>query len=122
MILNRLLRFDEIRDDSFFLWGARQIGKSTLLKFLFPQAQFYDLLKSEVYIRLKINPALLREECELLEEGTIVIIDEVQKLPSLMDEVHWLITNKGLRFILCGSSVRKLKRCGVNLLGGRAIR
>jgi len=122
MILNRLVRLREIQEDSLFLWGARQTGKSTLLNALFPYARFYDLLKSEVYIRLKVNPALLREECELLDEGTLVIIDEVQKLPTLMDEVHWLMSNKGLRFILCGSSARKLKRCGANLLGGRAIR
>ncbi|MBP5420659.1 MAG: ATP-binding protein [Bacteroidales bacterium] len=122
MNLNRALRIDETLEDSIFLWGARQTGKSTLLKMQFPNASYYDLLKSDEYLRLSGRPALLREECEMLREGDVVIIDEVQKLPVLLDEVHWLIENKGLRFILCGSSARKLKRCGANLLGGRALR
>lgn len=58
----------------------------------------------------------------MLDEGELVIIDEVQKIPALLDEIHWLITERNLRFILCGSSARKLRRCGANLLGGRAIR
>ena len=58
----------------------------------------------------------------MLEEGSLVIIDEVQKIPALLDEVHWLKTNRNIRFILCGSNARKLKRSGANLLGGRAIR
>ncbi len=97
------------------------------MKHLFPEAKYYDLLLSDQYARLLRNPALLREEC--LAEGLTgetqrapIIIDEVQKLPSLLDEVHWLIENKGLRFILCGSSARKLKRGHGNLLGGRAVR
>ena len=89
---------------------------------LFPDATVYDLLKSDVRMALQMRPALLREECELLEDGELVIIDEVQKVPSLLDEVHWLIENKGLRFILSGSSARKLRRSGANLLGGRALR
>ena len=70
----------------------------------------------------QLRPALLREECELLDEGELVIIDEVQKVPALLDEVHWLMENRGLRFILSGSSARKLRRSGANLLGGRALR
>ncbi len=122
MILNRILDFANCQEDSIFLWGARQTGKSTLLKMLFPNAPFYDLLKSDEYTRLSVKPSTLREECEMLDEGELVIIDEVQKIPALLDEVHWLMTNKNIRFILCGSSARKLKRCGANLLGGRAIR
>lgn len=121
-MLERILRLEEIKDDSLFLWGSRQTGKSTLLKALFPQAQLYDLLKTDVRLAFQTRPALLREECEMLNDGELVIIDEVQKVPALLDEVHWLIENKGLRFILSGSSARKLRRSGANLLGGRALR
>jgi predicted AAA+ superfamily ATPase len=105
-----------------FLWGPRQTGKSTLLKQMFPQVPYYDMLKSDVYTQYKLKPSLLRDECMMLEEGSLVIIDEIQKIPALLDEVHWLMTNRDIRFILCGSSARKLKRSGANLLGGRAIR
>ena len=121
-MLERISKLEEVKDDSLFLWGSRQTGKSTLLKMLFPEAPIYDLLKSDVRMALQMRPALLREECELLDEGELVIIDEVQKVPALLDEVHWLIENKGLRFILSGSSARKLRRSGANLLGGRALR
>lgn len=122
MMLERILKLKEAEEDSLFLWGSRQTGKSTLLKALFPKAQLYDLLKTDVRMAFQLRPALLREECELLNEGELVIIDEVQKVPALLDEVHWLIENRGLRFILSGSSARKLRRSGANLLGGRAIR
>jgi len=121
-MLERILKIPEIEEDSLFLWGSRQTGKSTLLKALFPQARFYDLLKTDVQLSFKLRPARLREECEMLDDGQLVIIDEVQKVPALLDEVHWLIENKGLKFILCGSSARKLRRSGANLLGGRALR
>lgn len=121
-MLVRILKLEEIKEDSLFLWGSRQTGKSTLLKALFPHARYYDLLKNDQRMALQMDPSRLREECEMLDEGEIVIIDEVQKLPALLDEVHWLIENKGLRFILSGSSARKLKRSGANLLGGRALR
>ena len=121
-MLARIQKLQEIREDSMFLWGPRQTGKSTLLKQLFPDAQYYDLLKSEVYALYKMKPSRLRDECMMMEEDEIVIIDEVQKIPELLDEVHWLMVNRGIHFILCGSSARKLKRSGANLLGGRAIR
>ncbi|MBR1941431.1 MAG: ATP-binding protein [Bacteroidaceae bacterium] len=121
-MLERIEKLKEIQEDSIFLWGARQTGKSTLLKALFPNAPYYDLLKSDVYTALSLRPSQLREECLMLEEGTLVIIDEVQKLPILLDEVHWLMTNRDIRFILSGSSARKLRRQGANMLGGRAIR
>lgn len=121
-MLARIQKLQEIREDSMFLWGPRQTGKSTLLKQLFPDAPYYDLLKSEVYALYKMKPSRLRDECMMMEEGEIVIIDEVQKIPELLDEVHWLMVNRGIHFILCGSSARKLKRSGANLLGGRAIR
>lgn len=121
-MLKRILKLEEIHQDSLFLWGARQTGKSTLLRDLFPNATYYDLLKSDECSRLTFRPSLLREECEMLDSGELVIIDEVQKIPALLDEVHWLMSNKGLHFILCGSSARKLRRCGANLLGGRALK
>lgn len=121
-MLERILKLEETKEDSLFLWGSRQTGKSTLLRMLFPKATVYDLLKSDVRMALQMRPAQLREECELLDDGELVIIDEVQKVPALLDEVHWLIENKGLRFIMSGSSARKLRRSGANLLGGRALR
>lgn len=113
--------------ETCFFWGPRQTGKSTLLKYLFPQALCYDLLLSSEYQRLLRTPALFREECSAASlDGSTqkdpIIIDEIQKIPVLLDEVQWLIVNKGLRFILCGSSARKLKRNHANLLGGRGIR
>ncbi|MFV0339491.1 MAG: ATP-binding protein, partial [Parachlamydiaceae bacterium] len=110
-------------DESCFLWGARQTGKSTLLKELFPHSPRYDLLLSNEYGRLLLHPSTMLEE--ILADppiGVPVIIDEVQKIPQLLDDVQWLMVNKNIQFILCGSSARKLKRAGANLLGGRALR
>ena len=118
----RIINLEETAQDSMFLWGARQTGKSTLLKTLFPNARVYDLLKSEEFERFFRNPELLREELNDYNSQNLVIIDEVQKIPQLLDEVHWLMTNRNIRFVLCGSSARKLIRCGANLLGGRALR
>jgi uncharacterized protein len=114
-------------EGSCFLWGARQTGKSTLLKVLFPDAPRYDLLRSSEMRRLLQNPGLLREELlapQAREKrgDNPVLIDEVQKVPELLDEVHSLIEDERIRFILCGSSARKLKRGHANLLGGRAFR
>jgi len=118
----RKLTLENIGNESVFLFGARQTGKSTLIKEKFPEARYYDLLKSDVFERLFRAPWLLREELDLCSPNEMVIIDEIQKIPQLLNEVHWLIHNRKLRFLLCGSSARKLKRCGANLLGGRAIR
>jgi hypothetical protein len=124
---NRNLDLSLSATESAFLWGPRQTGKSTLLKARFPNSLRYDLLQSDVFHRLLSKPSLLREECIAALEHAgesiqPIIIDEVQKIPALLDEVHWLIENKRLRFILCGSSARKLKQGQANLLGGRAIR
>ncbi len=109
--------------ESCFLWGARQTGKSTLLQALFPDSLRYDLLLSDQYGRLRTRPSLLREELLAAPQGSRpVIIDEVQKIPELLDEIQWLIVNHHEQFILCGSSARKLRRGGANLLGGRALR
>ena len=118
---NRVLRFDVIEEDSIFLFGARQTGKSTLLKHQFTDALYIDLLKSEVYERYRRAPQLLRSDVGLLPKERVIIIDEVQKIPSLLDEVHWLMVNEERRFVLSGSSARKLKRGGANMLGGRAV-
>jgi len=118
----RKLNLEEAAEESLFLWGARQTGKSTLLESLFPNARYYDLLQSAEFERLFRNPSLLREELDKASEKDLVIIDEVQKIPQLLDEVHWLMSKRGVRFILCGSSARKLMRIGANLLGGRALR
>lgn len=111
--------------ESFFLWGPRQSGKSTLLKILYPKALWYDLLQTDVYLRLLKEPSLLREDLLYLakqQKHGIVVIDEIQKIPALLDEVHWLIENTSFVFVLCGSSARKLRRGHANLLGGRALR
>ena len=120
-MIDRYLTLSDANEDSIFFFGARQTGKTTLLKQLFPSARYYDLLKSNEFERLSRSPYLLREELQDCPENELVIIDEIQKLPVLLDEVHWLIVNCNLRFILTGSSARKLRRTGVNLLGGRAL-
>lgn len=118
----RLQKFHGLGSESCFLWGPRQSGKSTLLKTLFTDSPYYDLLLSDEFERLNRKPSLLREELLASHPITPVIIDEVQKIPQLLDEIQWLIVNKNIQFILCGSSARKLKRGGGNLLGGRALR
>ena len=104
------------------MWGARQTGKSTFLKSIYPEAHYYDLLLPDVYSRLQRKPELLIQELQHLDHNELVIIDEVQMLPNLLNAVHWLIVNRDIRFLLCGSSARKLKRLGANMLGGRAVR
>ena len=119
----RLLAVESQPSRSFFLWGARQTGKSSLLKAAFPGALFIDLLHTDQYAKYKKQPHLLRWELSSPQfKKRLVIIDEIQKAPELLNEVHWLIENKGLVFGLCGSSAAKLKNSAVNLLGGRADR
>lgn len=125
MSLNRILKMDLPPHQSAFLWGARKTGKSTYLLQHFPNSIKYDLLKTDQLARLLAAPHLLREEVIALTPAELmrpIIIDEVQKAPALLNEVHWLIENKKASFILCGSSARKLKRGAANLLGGRAWR
>ena len=121
-MFTRKLLMQYTENESVFLFGARQTGKTTLVKERFPEARYYDLLKSDVFERLFRAPWLFREELDLCSPDELVIVDEIQKIPQLLDEVHWLIHNRRLRFLLCGSSARKLRRCGANLLGGRAIK
>ncbi|MDI6688339.1 MAG: AAA family ATPase, partial [Desulfobacterales bacterium] len=123
--IKRILNIDLPPGQSAFLWGPRKTGKSTYLKAMFPDSLVYNFLQTDLFLEFSKKPALLRER--LLAKGADVlnypvILDEVQKIPQVLDEVHWLIENKGLSFILCGSSARKLKRGKANLLGGRAWR
>ena len=104
-----------------FLFGARGTGKSTWLREQFPSAVVYNLLDSRLSLRLARDPRSLSDELRALPRGSWVILDEVQKVPAVLDEVHDLIESTGLRFVLCGSSARKLKRGGANLLAGRAL-
>lgn len=121
-MFERYTRLEDTNTDSIFLFGARQTGKTTLINGLFPDAPKYDLLDSTTYERLQRTPSLLRQELEMLPANTLVVIDEIQQIPILLNEVHWLIVNRNLRFVLSGSSARKLKRSGANMLGGRALR
>jgi predicted AAA+ superfamily ATPase len=118
---NRKQVLTDSQNESLFLWGARQTGKSTLLKELFPDALWFDLLLSDVYERLLRNPSLLRETISV-GQYKVVIIDEIQRIPELLNEVHWIITHLPVRVIMSGSSPRKIIRSNTNLLGGRALR
>src|SRR6266516_164246 len=107
---------------SFFLLGPRQTGKSTLLRASFPEALFLDLLDARTFRSLAASPMLIGDRARTLKgRRRVVIVDEIQKMPELLDEIHRLMErDKGLRFILTGSSARKLRTRGRNLLGGRA--
>jgi predicted AAA+ superfamily ATPase len=123
--IERLLKIELPKRQSAFLWGPRKTGKTTYLGASFPASLSYDMLQTDLFLELTKRPFLLREQLLAADPKKLkepVIIDEVQKVPQLLDEIHWLIENKGLRFILCGSSARKLKRGKGNLLGGRAWR
>lgn len=119
-MIERICPIDSGLTDSIFLFGARQTGKSTLLHQKFPDAVYVDLLDTSIKGRFRRRPALLYEMLRDKDNGTLVIIDEVPEVPELLDEVHRLMSEKALVFILCGSSARKLKRRGYNTLGGRA--
>ena len=111
----------DLRSRSVFLFGPRQTGKTTWLRQCFPDAPWFNLLHGEVFLRLSREPGRLRAELDASgHPSSPVIIDEIQKLPSLLDDVHDLMESRGLRFVLAASSPVKLRRGGVNLLGGRA--
>lgn len=111
--------YNILKNKSFFMFGPRGTGKTTWIKTHYPQAFFIDLLNSDTYRLLLGSPHRLES---LIPTGVkTVIIDEVQKVPDLLNEVHRLIESKRLVFILTGSSARKLRRSGVNLLAGRAV-
>jgi predicted AAA+ superfamily ATPase len=122
-MFKRFLTLPDPGTGNLFLWGPRQTGKSTLLRHRYPDAVWVDLLKADEFRRYATRPETLRGE--LLagpNSPQQVVIDEIQKVPALLDEVHWLIENSAHRFALCGSSARKVKRGAANLLGGRALR
>lgn len=108
-------------DGSFFLLGPRGTGKTTWIRDLFAQAHTYDLLRAEEALRFSRDPATFGRECQPLAEKSWIVIDEVQRVPALLDEVQRLISERKQRFVLSGSSARKLKRGGANLLAGRAV-
>lgn len=120
-MFKRAIRLPPSGTETFFLWGPRLTGKSTLLRSTYPRAKWIDLLKADEFRRYLQNPETLREELAATPMDQVVI-DEVQKVPQLLDEVHWLLENTNVQFALCGSSARKVRREGANLLGGRAVR
>jgi predicted AAA+ superfamily ATPase len=117
-MLKRILKAPQ---QSFFLMGPRGSGKSTWLRAIFPDAYIIDLLSEDTYQRLLASPGQFADELRAVSSDQWVIVDEVQRLPGLLNEVHRFIEEKRLRFVLCGSSARKLKRAGINLLAGRAL-
>ncbi len=108
-------------DRSFFLFGARGTGKSTWLRQIFPHALLLDLLDTSLQLQLTVDPHALESLIGDRPAGSWIILDEVQKIPALLDEVHRLSELRRWRFALCGSSARKIKRGGANLLAGRAL-
>lgn len=119
-MLERIYKFDNKLEESIFLFGARQTGKSTILRQKFPDAVYIDLLDTDLKKRFKRRPRLLYEMLSDKDAGALAIIDEIPEVPELLNEVHRLISERQLVFVLCGSSARKLKRKGYNTLGGRA--
>ncbi len=117
----RALKVDLKGNNAAFLWGPRKVGKTTLLRQQFPNAKYYDLLNTDLKTRLMLQPSILREEV-LAQRPDVVVVDEIQKVPALLDEVHWCLENTKTKFVLCGSSARKLRKGAANLLGGRAWR
>lgn len=109
---------DLLEQRSCFLFGPRQTGKSTLIRQQLTDVRTYNLLDQTLFLRLSRNPALIREQ--LTPETRLIVIDEIQKMPALLNEVQLMIEEQGIRFFLTGSSARTLRRKGVNLLGGRA--
>lgn len=123
--IDRKLKIKLPERQSAFLWGARKTGKTTFLRHAFPESAVYNFLDTDLFFAVSKMPSNLRQRILALGEAKLkdpIILDEVQKILGVMDEVHYLIEEKGLRFILCGSSARKLKRGHANLLGGRAWR
>jgi len=126
IMYKRTLEINLPQGQSAFLWGARKSGKSTYLKSRYPDSLRFDFLKTDLRMEIIKRPSLFRERILALEGDPRlkhpIILDEIQKVPAILDEIHWLIEEKGLSFLMCGSSARKLRRGHVNLLGGRAWR
>lgn len=121
--IRRIIQLPDINKHSVFLWGPRKVGKSYYIRECFGDLKRIDLLKNDVFLDYSSRPSLLREQLEHIEgQRKPIVIDEIQKVPALLDEVHWLIENTGQTFLLTGSSIRKLRRVSANMLGGRARR
>ena len=114
-------RLTEPPRQSFFLLGMRGVGKSTWARTAFPGAVHLDLLDERLYQDLLVDPSLFPQSVAHLPPGAWVVVDEVQRLPALLNEVHRAVETRRLRFALLGSSARKLKAAGTNLLAGRAL-
>ena len=108
---------------SFFLFGPRGTGKTTWLRQMLPKALWFDLLRTQTFLDLSQRPDVFRQQVEAMRRGSWIVVDEVQRAPALLHEVHALISEHGrdYRFALSGSSARKLKRLDVDLLAGRVI-
>ena len=119
MVYGRITR---LPSRSFFLFGVRGVGKSSWARVTLPDALRLDLLDEALFHDLLADPSLFRQLVSAVTPGDWVVIDEVQRVPALLNEVHRLIEERGLRFALLGSSARKLKTAGTNLLAGRAVR
>ena len=120
-MITRFYQLNNELEGSVFLFGARQTGKSVFLRMQFPDAVYIDLLDAKLRRRFRVQPELLYEMLQDKPADSIVVIDDIPLVPELLNEVHRLIQKKGLRFVLCGSSARKLKRKGHDTLGGRAL-
>ncbi|MCC6933285.1 MAG: ATP-binding protein [Deltaproteobacteria bacterium] len=121
--IKRIIQLPKTINNSVFVWGARKAGKSCWIKHEFPDAWVLDLLESDNFIQYSAQPWKLREQIDALGKNPpLIVIDEIQKVPILLDEVHWLIENRKVRFLLTGSSARKLRAVHANLLAGRAVR
>ncbi len=119
MFIERLIPLEaNLKRKSVLLLGPRRIGKSALIRHQLKDYKLYNLLESDTFLRLSQRPSLIRES--LGPSDRLIVIDEIQKLPNLMDEVHLMIEERGVRFLLTGSSARKLRRTHTSLMAGRA--
>jgi len=118
--IKRIIDIDT--SQSSILWGARKTGKSYWInqKLNPEEIILIDLLKTDIFAEYASRPSLIRERFQ--DTGKLIVLDEIQKVPMLLDEVHWMIENKKIIFLLTGSSARKLRREHANLLAGRALR
>ena len=119
-IFERIINLKLPKGKSAFLWGPRKVGKSYWIKHHFEDVVLIDFLKTTELMEYLARPALLRER--YAHQSKLIVIDEVQKVPDILNEVHWMIENTRQSFLLAGSSPRKLRRSHANLLGGRAWR
>ena len=120
IIKNRLLQIQLPPHRSAFLWGPRKTGKTYWINKHFPDAVLIDLLKTDLFADYASRPSLLRERYQ--KHNGLIVIDEIQMVPDLLNEIHWLIENTGASFLMTESSARKLRRGHANLLAGRAWR